>query len=95
MKTPDYETSGCHRSLTFRPSPTESKRVYLFPGGDRIEIEGVIEARVSPHGNHQLTTVDGTVHVISWGWLSLSLPAESRVTPKEVIERGETVWPTP
>lgn len=93
MKTPDYEFSGQHRKLTYDCTKTpETKRVYLFPGGDRIEIEGVVIARASRHGNHSLTLVDGTVTVVAWGWLTLTLPGESQVAPKEVIERGESAW---
>lgn len=93
MKTPDYEFSGQHRKLTYDcKAKPETKRVYIFPGGDRIEVEGVVVARASRHGNHSLTLVDGTVTVVSWGWLTLTFPAESSVTPKEVAERGETAW---
>lgn len=92
MKTPEYESSGHHRKLTYKMKTPEKKRVYLFPGGDRVEIENVIESRASRHGNHQLTTSDGTVVVIPWGWISLTFPAEARVTPSEVAERGEKDW---
>ena len=94
MKTPDYEFSGRERKLTYLMTTPEAKRVYLFPGGDRIEIENVIEARASRHGNHQLTTLDGTVVIVRDGWLTLTFPTPSKVTPKEVLERGEPVWPT-
>lgn len=94
MKTPDYESMGGHRKLTYiTKDKPETKRVYIFPSGDRIEIENVIEARASRHGNHNLTTSDGTVHVIPWGWICLTFPAEAKVTPKEVTERGEPQWP--
>lgn len=66
--------------------------MYLFPGGDRIEIENVIEARASRHGNHQLTTSDGAVHVIPWGWICLTFPTEAKVVPVEVAARGEHPW---
>lgn len=93
MKPPTYETSGGHRKLTYVPPVPERSRVYLFPGGDRIEIEGVVRAQASRHGNHQLTTLDGTVHVIPWGWISLSFPVEAQATPQEVASRGEGPGP--
>jgi hypothetical protein len=93
MNTYDYEASGQHRKLTYDCTKTpETKRVYLFPGGDRIEIEGVVIARASRHGNHSLTLADGTVTVVAWGWLTLTFPGASQVAPKEVVERCENAW---
>ncbi len=89
MKTPTYESSGHERRLTFVMATPETKRVYLFPGGDRIEIENVIETRASRHGNHQLVTSDGTNVVVRDGWLTLTFPSEAKTTPQEVVARGE------
>ena len=85
MKKADYEHAGNHRRLTYvtREKP-EKKRVYLFPGGDTVTIENVVEAKASRHGNHQLTTTTGEVHVIPWGWICLTFPAEAQVVPEEV-----------
>ena len=89
MKAPDFESSGLHRRLTFdlvdRP---EAHRVYLFPGGDKITLAGVVGVKVSKHGGHMVETMDGTVHVIPWGWISLSFPAEASVCPEEE-KRGD------
>jgi len=83
MREPTYEHAGRHRALTFDTrSKPESRRVYTFPGGDKIVVEDVIECRVSRHGNHKLVTLDGTVHVVPWGWICVSYPLEANVTPE-------------
>lgn len=89
LKPPYYESRGHHRTLTYRPDHHEFKRVYTFPGGDVIEIENVVKASVSRHGNHQLVTADGAVHVIPWGWICLTFPESAKVTPEEVKAEGE------
>ncbi len=86
MNLPSYEYCGDQRKLTFDLDTEEDKRVYLFPGGDKVEIEGVTECQVSRHGNHQLKTGAGVVHIVPWGWICLTIPSESNVTPKEFME---------
>lgn len=92
MKTPNYESIGRERKLTYLCKTPETKRVYIFPDGDCIEVENVIEARASRHGNHQLTTADGTTVVVRDGWLTLTFPTEAKVAPQEVVERGEVLF---
>lgn len=83
FRRPYYEFSGEHRTLTYRPSTAESKRSYTFPGGDVIEIDDVISARVSRHGNHEIDTAAGMTIIIPWGWISLAFPTASKTTPDE------------
>jgi hypothetical protein len=85
FKRAGFEAGGKHRSLTFDlPEGTvEEKRVYTFPGGDLVEIEGVVSTFASRHGNHSCTTKDGMTHIIPWGWICLTIPTGFKVLPNE------------
>lgn len=83
MKTPEYGFAGRDRRLTFEISTPEKKRVYLFPGGDKVELENVTKVAVSAHGNHMVFSGD-TVTIVPPRWIALSYPLESSTPPNEV-----------
>lgn len=57
-------------------TPPERKRVYHFPGGDRIELVGVTHLTVRPSGNHRLATSDGRKWIVPPGWLAVELDVD-------------------
>ncbi len=54
-------------------NPPEKKRTYLFPGGNKVEVENVCAVCVRPSGNHRLETTDGRKLIVAAGWLSIEL----------------------
>ena len=87
MSAPNYAFAGKHRRLSFNGPVPEKKRVYIFPGGDKVEIENVTRTEVSQHGNHMNYHGD-TITVVPFGWLALSYPAESNDPPLQVQQDG-------
>ncbi len=55
----------------------EEFRSYMFPGGDTITLNKVNELVVRPSGSHRIKTDDGLLHVISAGWLAISIKDEN------------------
>lgn len=52
----------------------EQKRSYVYPGGDRLDITGVVEVAVSQSGNHRITTNhDDEKYIVSPGWRYIKL----------------------
>ncbi len=49
------------------------KRIYIFPGGDKIEFKNVTEIAVSSSGNHRLNMEDGTKAIVCSGWIAILL----------------------
>lgn len=58
-----------------RIDPPERKRIYVFPSGQVI-FENVVEICVRPSGTHRLVTADGKKHIVSIGWLSITLEVD-------------------
>jgi hypothetical protein len=54
----------------------KQNRVYEYPKGDKIEVNGVISINVSKSGTHRLNTDDGKKHLIKPGWLHIEFDAE-------------------
>lgn len=80
MKIPTFETSGGHRNLNYTTDPAKIKtHVYIFPGGDKIEVKDVVRSFTSRHGNHFLYCKDGTEHVLPFTWICMTFLYEDRV----------------
>lgn len=56
--------------------PPEKERTYKFPSGDSISFFCVSAIKVSDSGNHRLETEDGLKHIVSSGWLSISIEVD-------------------
>lgn len=57
-------------------NPVEKTRRYLFPNGEAV-FEDVRRVLVRPSGTHRLETGDGKKHIVSGGWIAISIDAES------------------
>ena len=54
----------------------ERKRTYHFPGGETFTISDVTHFLARPNGNHRLRTSDGSLYVVSPGWLYVRVEAD-------------------
>jgi hypothetical protein len=54
----------------------EAVRTYFFTGRN-IELNNVVELTVLPSGTHWLKTSDGKLHIISRGWLAITIEDEN------------------
>ena len=57
-------------------NPIEKTRTYLFPKGEKIEIQNVTEFGYRPSGSHRLKTTDGKLYIVNPGWLAIELICE-------------------
>jgi hypothetical protein len=87
MKPAQYASAGTHRRLSFNGPVPETKRVYLFPGGDTVTLENATRTEVSAHGNH-MNFHGETITVVPFGWLALSYPAASNDAPLQAKAEG-------
>lgn len=55
----------------------ERSRKYVYPGGNVIELEGVLEIIISSSGNHRIRTRDKKLHIIAPGWLHIEIDSPS------------------
>lgn len=56
---------------------TENFRIYTFPGGDEIKLDGPRELFISrASGNHRIKTADGKLHIVPSGWLHIEIDSE-------------------
>lgn len=51
----------------------ESKRVYNFPNGEKVELKNVIELVVRSSGTHRIKTNDNKLHIIPTGWIHIEI----------------------
>ena len=56
--------------LAFTDISSEVERVYRFPGGDFVAIEGPLQLHVSESGGHRIFAEDGC-HYVPPGWIHL------------------------
>lgn len=54
-------------------NPPERKRVYHFPGGQKVEFENVVRIEIRDSGKHRIETADGRKAIINVGWLWLKI----------------------
>lgn len=54
-------------------NPPELKRTYVFPGGDKLELENVTRIEVRESGKHRVETADGRKLFVAPGWLWMEL----------------------
>ena len=54
-------------------NPTEKKRTYFFPKGEKVEIDDVVEFLARPSGSHRLKSGDGKLYIVSSGWLYIEI----------------------
>jgi hypothetical protein len=88
-KKPQYEHQGDQLRLTFKNEAPEQSRAYTFPGGDLIEVKGVVRALVSRHGYHFLECNTGVNHVVRPSWLIMTIDSEgSHEAPQEYKEKA-------
>jgi len=57
--------------LGFKSLETECFRVYVFPGGHEIRIDGPVALNVSASGGHRVLDVCGVSHYIPPTWIHL------------------------
>lgn len=50
----------------------ESKRVYRFPGNEKVVLEKVSELIVTESGNHRIKASD-KLHIIPAGWIHVEI----------------------
>jgi len=55
---------------------SEEFRVYRFPGGDEVKIDGPLQLSIST-GGHRLFDAEGVSHYIPKGWLHLKWKAKN------------------
>lgn len=53
----------------------EKSRTYIFPGGNRVTVEGVVTLCVRPSGTHRLQTQNGKKVIVAAGWLAIEVDA--------------------
>lgn len=63
------------RSLNFRELK-EARRVYVFPGNNRVIVENVCRIAIMDSGIHRLETTTGEKHIIPTGWLQIKINSE-------------------
>jgi hypothetical protein len=51
-------------------SEPEKSRTYVFPGGEKVTINGVIQINTRPDG-HAMLSADGRKHEVPSGWIHL------------------------
>ncbi len=56
-------------------NPPERKRTYQFPTGS-VSFENVTAICVRPSGSHRLETMGGRKHIVTPGWLAISLDVD-------------------
>lgn len=54
-------------------NPPERRRVYVFPGGDRLILQNVTRLEVRDSGKHRYECADGRKGFVSTGWLWIEL----------------------
>lgn len=56
---------------------TENFRIYTFPNGEFIKLDGPRELFVSrDSGTHRIKTQDGRFHIVPSGWLHIEIDSE-------------------
>lgn len=63
------------RNLNFRELK-EGRRVYIFPGNNRVIVENVCRIAIMDSGIHRLETTTGEKHIIPTGWLAIKISSE-------------------
>jgi hypothetical protein len=61
--------------LEFTDISSEARRLYVFPGGDRVHLREPLYLHVSDNG-HRVFTANGESHYIPFGWIHLSWRAK-------------------
>lgn len=55
----------------------ERKRIYIFPGGDRVEFVHVTGLEVRPSGRHRVETADGQKAIVAAHWLAIEIDVDA------------------
>ena len=63
------------KNLNFREL-REGRRVYVFPGNNRVIVENVCRIAIMDSGIHRLETTTGEKHIIPTGWLQIKISSE-------------------
>lgn len=63
------------KNLNFREL-NEARRVYVFPGNNRVIVENVCRIAIMDSGIHRLETTTGEKHIIPTGWLQIKINSE-------------------
>ena len=53
----------------------EQNRIYKFPSGGTVTLNGVLSINVSKSGTHRINTTDGKKHIIPPGWIHIEFDA--------------------
>lgn len=51
----------------------EKQRIYYFPGGDKVILNGVLELIVRETGTHRIKTADNKLHIIPNTWIHIEI----------------------
>lgn len=54
----------------------DQNRTYVFPGGDKVQINNIESINVSSSGTHRINTKDGLKHIIPSGWIHIEFDAD-------------------
>jgi hypothetical protein len=54
----------------------EQNRVYTFPTGATVTIDGVVSINISKSGTHRINSKDGKKHIIPTGWVHIEFDAD-------------------
>jgi|GEM_PF-2524441 hypothetical protein len=60
------------KNLNFRELK-ESRRVYVFPGNNRVIVENACRIAIMDSGIHRIETTTGEKHIIPTGWLQIKI----------------------
>lgn len=55
----------------------EKSREYLFPNGESVKFENIVELGFGTSGTHRLKTGDGKLHIVANGWLAITIDDEN------------------
>lgn len=73
----DLQLHVAHDQCEVLPLPhLEQRRIYHYPEGTRLVVEGVAGAGVCPSGLERLQTMDGVRFLVKPGWLALEIHAD-------------------
>lgn len=54
----------------------ERKRTYIYPGGERLQVEGVTMIRLGSGYHHYLECADGSKVIMAPGWLAIEIDTD-------------------
>lgn len=69
---PEFRLEGKALDYDWKDIDDEKWRVYVFPGGDEVEIVAPLKIHVSESGGHRIFDAEGFCHYIPSGWIHIA-----------------------